>query len=489
MNFISYAQNFEDVMLWRALKQVGTGFYIDVGANDPSHLSVTRAFYEAGWRGINIEPVKAYYDLLSAQRPNDVNLCVGAGAAPGKLQLFNIPDTGLATADPAVAERHRSMGWNVIPEEMTVQTLTQICDTHVSGPIHFLKIDVEGAERDVLLGLDLARWRPWIVVVEATVPLSEEQVHHRWEHLLLDAKYDHVYFDGLNRYYLANEHAELKPAFDSPPNPFDQFITREANDAIVKYYATREELDRTQAELTEAKEARLQAERAVAEVEQTAAQRRVELLDQQAKHADALELTKIRHLADLQKYQDETESARAAFELQSTQARRELEQKFADELAYVRGQMAQLDEKIATLLNSSSWRITAPLRKIASLGRATSHPTPPKKKHDQERKSVKSALRSASRKLIKSTLSAAPVRAIITRPGVRGRITSILYHYPTLDAKVRGMVHRSMSDTTTPHMARPAEQVSVGDLELKLMPRSARRALLAMKRSSTTHSN
>ena len=34
MSFISYAQNFEDVMLWRALKHVENGFYIDVGANE-----------------------------------------------------------------------------------------------------------------------------------------------------------------------------------------------------------------------------------------------------------------------------------------------------------------------------------------------------------------------------------------------------------------------------------------------------------------------
>jgi hypothetical protein len=33
--FTSYAQNFEDVMLRRALKNVVHGFYVDVGAQDP----------------------------------------------------------------------------------------------------------------------------------------------------------------------------------------------------------------------------------------------------------------------------------------------------------------------------------------------------------------------------------------------------------------------------------------------------------------------
>jgi len=49
VTFISYAQNHEDVLLYRALKGVGKGFYIDVGANDPEEDSVTKAFYDRGW--------------------------------------------------------------------------------------------------------------------------------------------------------------------------------------------------------------------------------------------------------------------------------------------------------------------------------------------------------------------------------------------------------------------------------------------------------
>ena len=56
-SFVSYAQNYEDLMLWRALRHVEQGFYVDCGAYDPEEHSVTKAFYERGWSGINIEPV------------------------------------------------------------------------------------------------------------------------------------------------------------------------------------------------------------------------------------------------------------------------------------------------------------------------------------------------------------------------------------------------------------------------------------------------
>src|SRR5271169_5465726 len=81
--FVSYSQNGEDVMLWRALRHVRNGVYIDVGANDPVIGSVTKAFYDSGWTGINIEPVPEYFVLISEMRPLDINLQVAANDMAG----------------------------------------------------------------------------------------------------------------------------------------------------------------------------------------------------------------------------------------------------------------------------------------------------------------------------------------------------------------------------------------------------------------------
>jgi hypothetical protein len=55
---LNYAQNYEYVILWRAFRDLQRGFYVDVGAADPETLSVTQAFYERGWSGINMEPLE-----------------------------------------------------------------------------------------------------------------------------------------------------------------------------------------------------------------------------------------------------------------------------------------------------------------------------------------------------------------------------------------------------------------------------------------------
>ena len=71
----SFAQNFEDVILWRAFRNVDNGFYIDLGAGDPISDSVSHWFYRAGWTGIDVEPNSVYFEKLAASRSRNLVLC------------------------------------------------------------------------------------------------------------------------------------------------------------------------------------------------------------------------------------------------------------------------------------------------------------------------------------------------------------------------------------------------------------------------------
>jgi FkbM family methyltransferase len=223
MGIVSYAQNFEDVMLWRALGHIERGFYLDIGAQHPVVDSVSKVFYEHGWHGVHVEPIPYYAELLRQQRPSDKVIQAAVGKGPAKLPVFEIPDTGISTADPVIAQQHRERGFDV--HEITVPciALSAVFKACAGSEIHWLKIDVEGFEKQVLSSWGKSVARPWIVVVESTLPLTQIETHESWESILIGYGYTPVYFDGLNRYYISDAHPELKNAFLAPPNVFDGF--------------------------------------------------------------------------------------------------------------------------------------------------------------------------------------------------------------------------------------------------------------------------
>jgi FkbM family methyltransferase len=218
---ISFAQNREDVVLWRALSGITDGRYVEVGANHPTDDSVTRLFYDAGWSGITVEPEPGFADLQRTARPRDTLVEAAVGTAPdGKITLHVVPGTGLSTTVDDVIDRHLAAGIDHVDIVVPVRRLDDILTDagwEPDQPIHFLLVDVEGAEDDVLASLDLTQWRPWVLVIESTAPNSTVRTHDTWEPGVLAADYEFCLFDGLSRFYVAAERAdELREALGYP---------------------------------------------------------------------------------------------------------------------------------------------------------------------------------------------------------------------------------------------------------------------------------
>ncbi len=221
---ITYAQNFEDVILNRVFGARSSGFYIDLGAMDPVDGSVTKTFYDRGWHGINVEPDARFYARLVADRQRDINLNIAVGEAEEVRSLYCFEQPGIATFNPRFRDYFAGRGqpWTEAPCRLT--TLGGICREYVTGPIDFLKLDIEGWEGPSLRGGDWQRFRPVVLVIEATEPFSHVPAWEDWEPFVTgECGYVFVYFDGLNRFYLRRENMELQPLFAYPPNVLDGF--------------------------------------------------------------------------------------------------------------------------------------------------------------------------------------------------------------------------------------------------------------------------
>lgn len=221
---ITYAQNFEDVRLWKAVGHLEDSIWVDVGASHPVALSVTRLFADRGWHGVNLEP-GPNFELLESERPSDVNLAVVVTDHEGEVE-FNIawPNSDLSSlhlqnleADPVNVE-----SWQVI--RRPAMTLSSVLERHAADTqLAFLKVDVEGAEREVFLGNDWERFRPIVVVAESVEPGTHRPSYAAWEPILLDAGYEFAVDDGLNRFYARADHPEVRVRLAEPVSVLDGF--------------------------------------------------------------------------------------------------------------------------------------------------------------------------------------------------------------------------------------------------------------------------
>lgn len=228
MRFESYAERLEDLVLYCVLKDVDKGFYVDVGANDPTIDSVTKFFYDRGWHGINIEPLPDKCALLAEMRPRDINLCVGLGSERGKLKIFESGKVSTFSVEIAGSKPINALS---NPQRLKkILTLSEVYDKYTTeSEVHFCKIDVEGYERQVLEGIkDWRKFRPWVFCIESTLPMTNIPCHDKWESILLENDYVFAFQLSINRFYVAAERDYLRFNFAK----LNQFI---AQNQIVKF--------------------------------------------------------------------------------------------------------------------------------------------------------------------------------------------------------------------------------------------------------------
>ena len=240
---VSYSQNAEDVRLWRVFRTIENGFYVDVGAADPYVDSVTRLFYEHGWSGINAEPSPCF-EALSEARTRDVNLRVAIGESEGSVPFFlTYPYLGMSTVDPSVHANVPEAIERIEETTIPQRRLDSILREHAADrTIHFLKVDVEGAELQVLASSDWASFRPIVVLAESIESCSISPRHKDWESVLLDAGYRFAAFDGINRFYVDEGYEHLIPSLAYPISALDHFVKASTHEPEVKLDRTLEEL-------------------------------------------------------------------------------------------------------------------------------------------------------------------------------------------------------------------------------------------------------
>lgn len=219
---LSYAQNLEDYHLARVFEGQATGTYIDIGGGHPVADNVSFWFYLQGWRGLIVEPQARLASLYAHIRPRDAVAEILVGRELGHVTFHEVDKLhGFSTTVATHADNAKSQGAGVTSRTMAMTTLATLARQHGLAAPDFLKIDVEGAEAEVLAGNDWQACRPKVLVIEAVEPGSMADAWDGWEPFVLEQGYSFAHFDGLNRFYVAQEHAGLAARFPIERSPWE----------------------------------------------------------------------------------------------------------------------------------------------------------------------------------------------------------------------------------------------------------------------------
>jgi FkbM family methyltransferase len=141
-----------------------SGFFVEVGANEPVVRSQTWHLEQLGWTGVLIEPQPDLAVALVKARKAMVfaTACSSPENAGRTLSLH--------VAGPLSSLQRDRMAPGAKPEsviDVPVRTLdSMLAEADAPSPIDLLSIDVEGHELEVLQGFDFSRWRPRLIMIE-----------------------------------------------------------------------------------------------------------------------------------------------------------------------------------------------------------------------------------------------------------------------------------------------------------------------------------
>jgi hypothetical protein len=172
----SWAQQGEDLVVRQMLDmlEIRRPRYVDVGAHHPSINSNTFLFYQAGGRGLLVEPNPTYAQLIRERRPGDAVLEGGIGitseteadyyvfGGDGQLNTFSKEQ-----ADELVRRGGPKALKKVIKRSL-VNVNEALAKAFPDGGPDFFSIDVEGLDHAILKTLDFGRFRPKVFCVETS---------------------------------------------------------------------------------------------------------------------------------------------------------------------------------------------------------------------------------------------------------------------------------------------------------------------------------
>jgi FkbM family methyltransferase len=188
----AYAQFGEDVAVMQYFNPGFKGIFVEVGAYLPDALSQTYLLEQNGWTGILVEPQPDRCKVLREKRSAKVyQFACGSPEQAGSELMLRV-DGALSKI---IEKKSRSQSYSkLIPVKL--KTLDSLLEDSGISHVHFLSIDTEGFDFNVLRGFTIGKYHPELIIIE-----DQGETIANYRHLVTNG-YRLVRRTGCNDWYV-----------------------------------------------------------------------------------------------------------------------------------------------------------------------------------------------------------------------------------------------------------------------------------------------
>jgi FkbM family methyltransferase len=147
-------------VIFRMFPNVNNGFFLDVGSGHGTIGSNTKALEELGWRGICVDPFPTHMEDRTCRMEKAV-----VSSSSGQIVKFHT-HSGLGGMADTLGKWKAEAEKSPVVELQTTTLGELLARDNAPTFIHFLSVDIEGAELEALKGIPFDRYRFGAMAIE-----------------------------------------------------------------------------------------------------------------------------------------------------------------------------------------------------------------------------------------------------------------------------------------------------------------------------------
>ena len=184
------------------------GVFVDVGANDGYYCSNTWGLALNDWQGLCFEPVKELFDKCVAEYEDNPAVTVvnqAVGNVDGIVTLYQNGNAAINKETAVAGAWGYSYDLNDTIKVPCTTLNSALKKYKIPKDFEVLSIGVEGAEMEVLDGIDFKVWKPRMVIIEACKdhPVKSFHIHtEAIEERMTKEGFEEIYHDQINSIYV-----------------------------------------------------------------------------------------------------------------------------------------------------------------------------------------------------------------------------------------------------------------------------------------------